>query len=80
MTSIHDGDWMRVRSVDFKECGQKAVVVVVGEQKGKGTIEFYTDNMEGKPFCTVPVNRDNAGFPTASYGLFRGLAAGLLLY
>ena len=67
VTSIHDGDWMRVRSVDFKECGQKAVVVVVGEQKGKGTIEFYTDNMEGNPFCTVPVNRDNAGFPTAAF-------------
>ena len=67
VTSIHDGDWMRVRSVDFKECGQKAVVIVVGEQKGKGTIEFYTDNMEGKPFCTVPVNRDNAGFPTAAF-------------
>ena len=67
VTSIHDGDWIRVRSVDFKECGQKAVVVVVGEQKGKGTIEFYTDNMEGKPFCTVPVNRDNAGFPTAAF-------------
>ena len=67
VTSIHDGDWMRVRSVDFKECGQKAVVVVVGDQKGKGTIEFYTDNMEGKPFCTVPVNRDNAGFPTAAF-------------
>ena len=67
VTSIHDGDWMRVRSVDFKECGQKAVVVVVGEQKGNGTIEFYTDNMEGKPFCTVPVNRDNAGFPTAAF-------------
>ena len=67
VTSIHDGDWMRVRSVDFKDCGQKAVVVVVGEQKGKGSIEFYTDKMEGKPFCTVPVNRDNAGFPTAAF-------------
>ena len=67
VTSINDGDWIRVRSVDFKNCGQKAVVVVVGEQKGKGTIEFYTDNMEGKPFCTVPVNRDNAGFPTAAF-------------
>ena len=67
VTSIHDGDWIRVRSVDFKDCGQKAVVVVVGEQKGKGTIEFYTDNMEGEPFCKVPVNRDNAGFPTAAF-------------
>ena len=67
VTSIHDGDWMRVRSVDFKDCGQKAVVVVVGEQKGRGTIEFYTDNMEGEPFCKVPVNKDNAGFPTAAF-------------
>ena len=67
VTSIHDGDWIRVRSVDFKDCGQKAVVVVVGEQKGNGTIEFYTDNMEGEPFCKVPVNRDNAGFPTAAF-------------
>ena len=67
VTNISDGDWIRVRSVDFKDCGQKAVIVVVGEQKGKGTIEFYTDNMEGEPFCKVPVNRDNAGFPTASF-------------
>ena len=67
VTNIDDGDWIRVRSVDFKDCGQKAVVVVVGEQKGKGTIEFYTDNMEGEPFCKVPVNRDNAGFPTAAF-------------
>ena len=67
VTNIHDGDWIRVRSVDFKDCGQKAVVVVVGEQKGKGIIEFYTDNMEGEPFCKVPVNRDNAGFPTAAF-------------
>lgn len=67
VTDISDGDWIRVRSVDFKDCGQKAVIVVVGEQKGKGTIEFYTDNMEGEPFCKVPVNRDNAGFPTAAF-------------
>lgn len=67
VTNISDGDWIRVRSVDFKDCGQKAVIVVVGEQKGKGTIEFYTDNMEGEPFCKVPVNRDNAGFPTAAF-------------
>ena len=67
VTDISDGDWIRVRSVDFKDCGQKAVIVVVGEQKGKGTIEFYTDNMDGNPFCKVPVNRDNAGFPTAAF-------------
>ena len=67
VTDISDGDWIRVRSVDFKDCGQKAVMVVVGEQKGKGTIEFYADNMEGEPFCKVPVNRDNAGFPTAAF-------------
>ena len=67
VTDISDGDWIRVRSVDFKTCGQKAVVVVVGEQKGKGTIEFYTDKMEGEPFCKVPVNTDNAGFRTAAF-------------
>ena len=67
VTDIDDGDWIRVRSVDFRDCGQKAVVVVVGEQKGKGTIEFYTDNMEGEPFCKVPVNTDNAGFRTAAF-------------
>ena len=67
VTDIDDGDWIRVRSVDFKDCGQKAVVVVVGEQKGKGTIEFYIDNMEGDPFCKVPVNTDNAGFRTAAF-------------
>ena len=67
VTDIDNGDWIRVRSVDFKDCGQKAVVVVVGEQKGKGTIEFYVDNMEGEPFCKVPINTDNAGFRTAAF-------------
>jgi len=67
VTDIDNGDWIRVRSVDFKDCGQKAVVVVVGEQKGSGTIEFYTDNMEGEPFCKVPINTDNAGFRTAAF-------------
>ena len=67
VTDIDDGDWIRLRSVDFKDCGQKAVVVVVGEQKGKGTIEFYVDAMEGEPFCKVPVNTDNAGFRTAAF-------------
>ncbi len=67
VTDIDDGDWIRVRSVDFKDCGQKAVVVVVGEQKGKGTIEFYVDGMEGEPFCKVPVNTDNAGFRTTAF-------------
>lgn len=67
VTDIHDGDWIRVRSVDFKDCGQKGVIVVVGEQKGSGTIEFHVDNMEGEPFCKVPVNTDNAGFRTAAF-------------
>ena len=67
VTDIDDGDWIRVRSVDFKDCGQKAVVVVVGEQKGKGTIEFYIDGMDGEPFCKVPVNTDNAGFRTTAF-------------
>jgi len=64
---IHDGDWLRVRAVDFRDCGQKAVTVVLGSQKGSGTIEFYTDNMDGEPFAKAPVNTDNAGFKTASF-------------
>lgn len=67
VTDIHNGDWIRVRSVDFKDCGQKVVTVVVGSQKGSGTIEFHIDGMDGEPFCKVPVNTDNAGFPTASF-------------
>ncbi len=67
VTDIDDGDWLRVRSVDFKACGQKVVVAVVGAQKGKGSIDFYVDSMEGKPFCSVPVNTDNAGFRTAAF-------------
>ena len=40
---------------------------MVGEQKGKGTIEFYIDGMDGEPFCKVPVNTDNAGFRTTAF-------------
>lgn len=67
VTDIDDGDWLQVRSVDFADCSQKAVTVIVGRQKGNGNIEFHIDSRDGEPFCTVPVNTDNAGFSTASF-------------
>lgn len=59
VTSIHNGDWIRVRNVDF---GDKPAVMVVMEMlnfKNPGKICFYLDALAGTPIAEIEVNNDN---------------------
>ena len=59
VTSIHNGDWIKVRNVDF---GDKAPTMATMEMlnfKSEGVIEFYVDDLSGRPFASIPVNNDN---------------------
>ena len=59
VTSIHNGDWIKVRNVDF---GNEAPTLVAMEMlnfKSEGVIEFYADQLGGAPFASIPVNNDN---------------------
>lgn len=53
--SIHNGDWTKVRCVDFGSEGPKGVTVEVLDVRNEGYIEFYADALGNKPFARVHV-------------------------
>lgn len=60
ITSVHNGDWLKVRCVDF---GQKAPVLATVEIAGfhsEGRVEIYADVMEGRPLATIDIKGENA--------------------
>ena len=59
VTNIHNGDWIKVRNVDFGEEPAVLVSVEMLNFKSEGRIEFYLDAVSGRPVATVPVNNDN---------------------
>ena len=56
VTSIHNGDWTRVRNVDFGSEAPKEITVEVLNVKNSGFIEFYADEINGKPFARIEVD------------------------
>ena len=59
VTSVHNGDWLKVRNVDF---GDEPAVLVSLEMlnfKNPGTVDFYLDELGGRPVASVPVNGEN---------------------
>lgn len=59
VTSIHNGDWIKVREVDFGSEEPTMVSMEMLNFKNAGRIEFYLDEISGKPIATIPVNNDN---------------------
>ena len=53
---IHNGDWIRLREVDFGEEGPKTVTVETLNFKNPGTIEFYLDAMGDTPIARIEVD------------------------
>ena len=82
VTSIHNGDWTRVRNVDFGSEAAKVITAEVLNVKTPGVIEFYADALSGKPFARIEVDGTKTQFtspiaksPTGNhdvYILFRG--------
>lgn len=60
VTSINDGDWLKVREVDFGAKSPILATVEVAAFKQKAAIEFYADKMEGTPICTINITGDGA--------------------
>ena len=82
VTSIHNGDWIHLRNVDFGDAAPKVLGANVWNVKNEGVIEFYKDAMGDRPFArvkvdkehiwyTVPVQRGPTGIHDI-YVLFRG--------
>ena len=82
VTSVHNGDWIKLRNVDFGAYAPIQVTLEILHFKNEGMIEFYKDIMEGEPFARIAITNDNSVFnapiqcgPTGIhdvYILFRG--------
>ena len=82
VTSVHNGDWIKVRNVDFGTKTAARVTIEVLNFKNEGVVEFYADKLGGTPFASIPVssttslaNAPVANVPTGVhdiYVFFRG--------
>ncbi|MCQ2229026.1 MAG: family 43 glycosylhydrolase [Bacteroidales bacterium] len=59
VTSVHNGDWVKVRNVDFGDASgaAKFMKVTVTNVKDEGDVEFYLDKLDGRPFAKVSVDK-----------------------
>ena len=53
---VDNGDWIRIREVDFGEEGPKNVTIETLNFQNPGTVEFYLDAMSDQPFARVQVD------------------------
>ena len=60
VTSIHNGDWLKLRNVDFGSVPPVQATVEILGFREKGCIEFYVDEMGGKPLASLEITGDNA--------------------
>lgn len=60
VTSIHNGDWTRVRCVDFGASAAKELTACVLNVKNEGVIEFRSDALDGKTFARVEINKNTS--------------------
>ncbi len=55
VTNIHNGDWIRIREVDFGSEGAKGISLKTLNFKNEGTVEFYLDSLGGNPFAAAHI-------------------------
>ena len=60
VTSINNGDWLKVREVDFGDKAPVLATVEVAAFKQPAAIEFYADNMSGQPISTINITGEGA--------------------
>jgi arabinoxylan arabinofuranohydrolase len=56
ITSIHNGDYIKVRDVDFGKTGSTSFKASASSRYHGGAIEIYTDGLEGKLIGTLRIS------------------------
>ncbi len=56
VTQIHNGDWIKVRSVDFGETTPRQLTMAIQNFKHAGRVEFYLNSLGGKPIVALPID------------------------
>jgi hypothetical protein len=81
VTQIHNGDWIRVREVDFGQDSPDEIELNILNFRTSGVVEFYIDSLGGNPFAAFDVKAEGTmktavARPVAGrhdvYILFRG--------
>ena len=71
VTKIDNGDWIKVREVEFGVSGPKELCLEILNFQNPANVEFYADAMGGRPFATVEV-KDNGTFRVPAAGNVSG--------
>ena len=53
---IHNGDWIKVREVEFGTEGPEKVTIETLNFRNPGTVEFYLDALSDQPFAAIKVD------------------------
>ena len=60
VTSIHNGDWVKLREVDFGQGGATELTAAIRNLKHAGRAEFFLDQLDGRPFAAAEFAEDPA--------------------
>ena len=55
ITSIHNGDYIKIRDVDFGKTGPSSFKASASSRYSGGTIEIHTDGLDGKLIGTLNI-------------------------
>lgn len=56
VTSIHNGDYLKIRGVDFKNGGASKFAASLSALKGSGRVEIRLEGVDGLLIGTLPVS------------------------
>lgn len=60
VTQIHNGDWIKVREVDFGQDGPSEIEIQTLKFNTPAVVEFYIDSLGGDPFASFDVRASGA--------------------
>ena len=60
VTQIHNGDWIKVREVDFGQDGPSEIEIQTLKFNTPAVVEFYIDSLVGDPFASFDVRASGA--------------------
>src|SRR5574344_87943 len=59
VSSVHNGDWIKLSNVDLGEGNATAVNATIGQLKNAGSIEFFIDKLDGSSFAKIDFGKAN---------------------
>jgi len=65
VTSVHNGDWVKVRCVDFGEGEAKTITAEMLNFKNAGVVEFYLNALSDRPIASIEFNNASEAVKTS---------------